>query len=739
MSDIFYSQVDRNLQIELNSRGAAGRYDRTTNSINFMLEKIANVQIIPYKEQDRKDAIASAILGGYTVRSGEYLPSGPDGFLTDRKYKYTERGITDAGSIVDKAKEQRTNSSRRIPPFITSMEIAIGDGSNGLLNTATVNITIPNPERDLNFIESVYFRPGRAVNIKIEHPQTAIVSDNITGGYITPDTMPSTKTLSELYPNLTPPGFLDYRKMNATIFDGLIIGFTFDYQTDMSVNATLSLTGTSQTYSDISLLMPSDDVVSQQPAPAATNIQNPNAPTIPATTNAQTPSADIVGTFYKNLNIQVDNVIKSKKTGIPAVYTSEDIEAATIVSEDESITQLYSPRAIWGEPFTGASYQRYINLSWLINYVNSVIIKKMSPTIPSARIVCTEYSDLVTSIYYEHLVSADPMKILLFGKNHNIYGDLEWYSNLPILENQHFSGKSEYIVDTTQQSIQSFPTRMFINMEVIQKIVTGLEKNKEFTVQAFLSYISSEINSATAGAVDLQLITHPELSQYSLFYDAAAIKFKDKNPVKPYAIPMFANHPAGTVVRDFKFSGKLPSDASQLAYAVNNDPSTLAESDIAPYLSYMYTANTVERTGPHETVGNLITQTQLDAIIAKYKENHLTFIDTLNKAKIKFGQDPTNPENQSALKQALQKYIQYPKPTIAESNKNAAPVIPFDVEFTIDGINGFRYGDILTFDALPTRYKQNAVFSVVGINHTVGSDGIWTTTVRCIMRPNIDS
>ena len=114
-------------------------------------------------------------------------------------------------------------------------------------------------------------------------------------------------------------------------------------------------------------------------------------------------------------------------------------------------------------------------------------------------------------------------------------------------------------------------------------------------------------------------------------------------------------------------------------------------------------------------------------------------IDTLNKAKIKFGQDPTNPENQSALKQALQKYIQYPKPTIAESNKNAAPVIPFDVEFTIDGINGFRYGDILTFDALPTRYKQNAVFSVVGINHTVGSDGIWTTTVRCIMRPNIDS
>jgi hypothetical protein len=201
---------------------------------------------------------------------------------------------------------------------------------------------------------------------------------------------------------------------------------------------------------------------------------------------------------------------------------------------------------------------------------------------------------------------------------------------------------------------------------------------------------------------------------------------------------MFSNHENGTIVRDFKFSGKLPSDASHLAYAVNQNPAEIAESDIAPFVAYMYSANTVERSGPHETVGNLISQEQLDTIKQQYKDTHQKFVDQLNIAKTEFGKNPTNPEKRLALKQAIQKYLQYPKPTIAEANQLTAPVIPFDVEFTIDGINGLRYGDVLTFAGLPTRYKQNAVFSIVGLNHTVGSDGMWTTTVRCIMRPNID-
>jgi len=46
--NIFYDSVDPNLQIELDARGQAGMMDRTNKSINFMLGKIANVQLTAY-------------------------------------------------------------------------------------------------------------------------------------------------------------------------------------------------------------------------------------------------------------------------------------------------------------------------------------------------------------------------------------------------------------------------------------------------------------------------------------------------------------------------------------------------------------------------------------------------------------------------------------------------------------------------------------------------------------------
>ena len=83
-------------------------------------------------------------------------------------------------------------------------------------------------------------------------------------------------------------------------------------------------------------------------------------------------------------------------------------------------------------------------------------------------------------------------------------------------------------------------------------------------------------------------------------------------------------------------------------------------------------------------------------------------------------------------------YIKYPTDDIRVSNLLATPMFPFTADFSIDGINGFRYGDVLQFDALPERYKTNAVFSIINVTHNVTVDGEWTTNVKCIMRPNIE-
>ncbi len=67
-----------------------------------------------------------------------------------------------------------------------------------------------------------------------------------------------------------------------------------------------------------------------------------------------------------------------------------------------------------------------------------------------------------------------------------------------------------------------------------------------------------------------------------------------------------------------------------------------------------------------------------------------------------------------------------------------SPIYPFDVEFTIDGINGFRYGNCVEFDVLPKKYKNDTTFSIKSITHTVNTAGEWTTVIRCIMQARFD-
>jgi hypothetical protein len=93
---------------------------------------------------------------------------------------------------------------------------------------------------------------------------------------------------------------------------------------------------------------------------------------------------------------------------------------------------------------------------------------------------------------------------------------------------------------------------------------------------------------------------------------------------------------------------------------------------------------------------------------------------------------------QDALDKAQKAYLQRPTPDIQTSIQNIAPIIPFDISFTIDGIHGFRYGDVLTFNVLPKKYRVNTVFSIVGVNHQVSQDSTWTTEIRCIMRPKVN-
>jgi hypothetical protein len=278
-----------------------------------------------------------------------------------------------------------------------------------------------------------------------------------------------------------------------------------------------------------------------------------------------------------------------------------------------------------------------------------------------------------------------------------------------------------------------FTSRIFINLKVIQTITDTLSSSnrKTYTVSKFLSSIANYISYATGDAINLKLVSTKADPTILIFIDTNYLKSqqiideksnsKAPTKVEPYSVPMFSNHPNGSVIRDFKFQAQLPDNVKNLSYVLNSGDK-ISTNQIAPYINYMYNSNDAAA---------------VNAGIKLYQTRHYEIVGNLLNVKIDNGAYPNQKEKITKLYKALADYIKIPTPSITKSQQITAPIFPFTAEFTIDGINGFRYGDVLTFDVLPKKYRINTVFSIIGVSHTVSSDGQWSTNVKCIMRPSI--
>lgn len=821
MSNIFYSQVDPNLQRELNARGLSG-FTRSNKDLQYMLEKIANVQLTAYSGSTYSDkAIVTSehgILGGANVRDGRYLPTGPGGYLSEASYNAPTYVVIN--SVTGKAEfgpaQTGYDRSNRIAPFITSLDVQIGDHSMGLLNKATVAISIPNPQRDLDGIEEVWFRPGRNVKIEIANDPGSIITEGLLSSSIIPDS----KKLQELY-DPTDLGILstDLRRMNEFSFYGLITSFEFSYQANGTVDATISLTGTSNVYTDVSMWIktPTDEEkAAAEAAPKQIDITGvavggPNTVTTPApgatTTATTTPNTE----FYTKLiawvgRAEVARILEStgdspidksaivpltnydastdrfllfgesypqtvdNNTYLNAALLNEMIllENATAIAtfNTQMTASLASQNILYIGPAVEtpknpvlkptasldtiksydtntSNFNRYITLGSLIEFINTEVVSKISGNVSAAKIDCDDVQ--CSSNYYEQLTSCTPNDILLMpldpkqSDEINSYGNLIYYKNLDYIAPTWTGIRSKLETEKTkatgnETAITVFkPSRIFINMYMIQNILLGADGkggltaggSKSFTLRSFMSIISSKISYATGGAIKMQLMTHPDEQSKLLYTDVKFLKTIEDNKyvkVTPYSVPMFANHEFGTVVREFSMKAKLPENAKNLSYVLNSGDD-ISEEDIAPYMNFMYNAKDPDT---------------VNAMIDNYKKKHNTNLANLAATRAALGLAPMIPEQSQAMYKVLTTYVKYPTDDITKSQQITAPIFPFDAEFTIDGISGFRYGDVLKFEALPTKYTVNTVFSIIGITHTVGSDGSWTTLVRCIMRPSLD-
>lgn len=689
MAQIFYSPVDDNLRKELDARASAPKI-RDNTSLRFMLEKIGTVEIEAFSQGNYKQPIKNSKLGGNSILTEKFQPNGVNGFLS--------------------------TTSKRIPPFITSAELAITDNSTGLMQVATINITISDPLRDLNFIEAVYLRPGRPVKLKIAYPESAV----ITKLQLETTTLPGLEKLKTLYPGFDETDLVEFQDMNRLIFLGLVKAFNITYNPDATITVTLSLLGTTNVYTDLSTI-------------GNTKIENDDP-------DKEDSNITRIKSFFGTIIEEIQSRFKNTEGYADrANQNTDDIYAFIGQIANTRTNHSY---VLTGVPQKGRMEQNYVTLAYLIEMININIQSKIteidsdtngslpSAYMPYANIVFSENDDVCVSNYYDNLVSADPMKMFMPDFTTRTYDksnadDKRWFGKVDFGELK-FQNASKQI---------SYPTAIFINVNEIKRINELMQQSQTYKVSDFLKHISALVYRCTGGAIELKLITSPTDQTQLLFYDA---KRTESGDIMAYHVPMFANDPRGTIVRDFSFVGKLPDSVSNMMSVLNQNGNELSESQLAPYVAYMYTTvDTLSELGSYDGMDQQY-KDALKKLENQYSSNYKINKNVLKNTKHELSKNWIEPSRIIALENALKKYIQTPTSDLRRSSQLAAPVIPFDVTFTIDGINGFRYGDVLQFDMLPDRYRKNIVYTIVSTTHTIDTTGVWSTKIRCMARINYD-
>lgn len=64
-------------------------------------------------------------------------------------------------------------------------------------------------------------------------------------------------------------------------------------------------------------------------------------------------------------------------------------------------------------------------------------------------------------------------------------------------------------------------------------------------------------------------------------------------------------------------------------------------------------------------------------------------------------------------------------------------IFPVDLSLTIDGIEGFKFGDVITTNLIPSKLATEMVFTVTKITHSI-KDGVWETTLSTKARLKLD-
>lgn len=274
-------------------------------------------------------------------------------------------------------------------------------------------------------------------------------------------------------------------------------------------------------------------------------------------------------------------------------------------------------------------------------------------------------------------------------------------------------------------------TKILINLDEIIRIVESVREAADspykassdkmsssdtptikLSIESFLKKIFALIRDASGGLYDLDMVTWDDRKTknittiYLVNKKYNTLPANDQQP-KPV---VFESVSTDGVTLNTNISMTIPKDGVAMnAYAEGNlEGSTSAE---------------------------LSGTEDIGAAVAAHTNS---INDILLKRVVYFGATDSDETGTDSLKAAVRSFVNsIPQAVI---KKDGVIPYPLNIELTVDGINGFEFGDLINLSVVNqlTGY-ENTVFRVLNVTHTIDANNKWTTKLKtvCDLNPSV--
>ena len=337
------------------------------------------------------------------------------------------------------------------------------------------------------------------------------------------------------------------------------------------------------------------------------------------------------------------------------------------------------------KPNSEPTAQSYITLEKLVFIVQNTYTRNAGKNGAKLTIKCNNEWTKVAIPELAEFVSANPSECMFPGFAD--YGD----------GTGTFPGSKKFTfgAETDDAFKAGDASKIMINVRWINDTFRNLgtvnekgERSADMTIGKFLNDVFTMIYKNSAQLFKLTLVINPKLDTELLIVDS---EYADEK-VTPYSISAVDQD---GIVRTMSLTAKIPSDMAAQAFIK-------AQSTLSPGQGLL--------TGREDEAAPAPDPLTLSQIKLNVASNGLT--------------DANSMELEAAIKQAL----------LNKLGASAAPLFPLDFSCTLDGIEGFTFGNAITTNYLPAQYKRaDIAFTVTTVEHNI-SGGDWTTTLNTVCR-----